>query len=78
MHLLEQKPDKINWNWLSRNSAICVYDYSAMKESKKAIHEDLPSLALCRSREPDPLRFSVPLELMQKMFHPKNINELLI
>ena len=44
-----------------------------MRESKKAIHEDLPSLALRRSREPDPLRSSVPLELMQKMFHPKNI-----
>ena len=51
MHFLELNPEKIDWWCLSTNPAIFVYDYSAMKESKKAIHE----------------------ELIQKMFHPKNI-----
>jgi len=40
IHLLEQNQDKIDWTVLSSNTAIFVYDYDAMKETKHILHEE--------------------------------------
>ena len=42
IHLLQQNPDKIDWQWLALNPSIFTYNYSELKRRmKETIAEDL-------------------------------------
>jgi hypothetical protein len=43
IELIEQNLDKVNWSTIWSNPAIFVYDYSRMRSSRLALHEELIS-----------------------------------